>query len=333
MINDFWNEVEHFQTREGTFKERDYIFNNHADIEKRPYLWHKKESLHYTVIFGRFACRVCSKILGIGSAERSWGDVKTLKNNKRSHLSGERVKKQATIFGASCIELAKYQRGIETSSDVSSTPLKFWRDDDFNLKMEEDIVNEDMVNEESDLESTTSSVITERNATQRIFKAYIEDWEKQAIRKQDDLNEAKLLKKYGGLWWRDPDTGDKLLYADNNLLYWTRVTKSGGRYCVHARGSKWKKCKKEKDEIDTEPWCINNDLIGCIAEYYKTNTNLGVIVETRKDPPTAQQTTPNEPNTKKPPENKKNAAKPTANKQSVGNLDDASNTTSDTDEN
>jgi hypothetical protein len=36
---------------------------------------------------GHVACRVTSKVLGIGAEERSWGDVKQLKNDKRSHLS------------------------------------------------------------------------------------------------------------------------------------------------------------------------------------------------------------------------------------------------------
>ena len=81
----------------GPFENRDYIWNA-ADIrEGNSHMWHKKHSLRYTKILGRLACRVTSKILGIGAAERSWGDVKHLKTNKRSHLSSSRVKKQATL--------------------------------------------------------------------------------------------------------------------------------------------------------------------------------------------------------------------------------------------
>jgi len=57
-----------------------------------------------------FACRVTSKILGIGSAERNWGEVKHLKTDKHSHLSADRVKKQATIFGADCASRARLER-------------------------------------------------------------------------------------------------------------------------------------------------------------------------------------------------------------------------------
>jgi hypothetical protein len=66
--------------------------------------------LRFTSIFGQFACRVCSKIKGIGSAERSWGDVKHLKTNQRSHLSSRATKMQATIFGASCVQLARLKQ-------------------------------------------------------------------------------------------------------------------------------------------------------------------------------------------------------------------------------
>jgi hypothetical protein len=93
MINKFWNEFEDFQGKKGVYMDRPYIFKNHSDLlNNKSFLWHKKESERFTEYFGAFACRVCSKILGIGSAEQSWGDVKQLKDNKRSHLSGDRVK-------------------------------------------------------------------------------------------------------------------------------------------------------------------------------------------------------------------------------------------------
>eukprot|EP00957_Ditylum_brightwellii_P147457 11228430-Ditylum_brightwellii.AAC.1 len=38
------------------------------------------------MVFGEFACSICSKILGIGSAEHNWKAVKEVKQGKRSHL-------------------------------------------------------------------------------------------------------------------------------------------------------------------------------------------------------------------------------------------------------
>jgi hypothetical protein len=260
-INTFWSEFEDFQSISGnTYAGREYIFKGHKDIlEGRVFIWHKKETLRYTKEFGKFACRVTSKILGIGSAERSWGDVKHLKTNKRSHLSGERVKKQATIYGASCIEQAWLLRSKE-SEDVTTTPIKYFRDDDF----------DNMLDEEKEENNTKKPP--------RVFKAFIEDWEQEAIYKRDPVNEAKLLKKYGGLSWNDPDNDNAVLTAHGKTMHWARVTKSGGGYCVVA-------CDMEYSEDDdnnhkhTEPWEITNDLIDCITEYYKIHTHDGVTVE------------------------------------------------------
>lgn len=110
LLNTFWQEFEDFHNKLGPYSNKDHIWIS-TDIRLcNSHFWHSKNSLRYTKILGQFACRVCSKILGIGSAERSWGDVKHLKTNKRSHLSAENIKKQATIYGAYCIEKADINR-------------------------------------------------------------------------------------------------------------------------------------------------------------------------------------------------------------------------------
>lgn len=269
MINTFWSEFDEFQSKNGVYKNRQYIFKNHSDLlNSKSFIWHKKETERFTQFFGAFACRVCSKILGIGSAERSWGDVKQLKDNKRSHLSGDRVKKQATIYGRSCVELAKYRRA-ESYKDVSTKPLKIWTDDDFKAS----------TNEEHELQTNTINA-----PPQRIFKAYIEDWENTAITKKDVVNEAKLLKKYGGLSWMDPDDKNNvLLRSDTKVLDWTRVCKkTGGGYCVRALEPDYDENDPKKKE-NFEPWLICDILINEIAHYYKNNPDKGVVVEESPD--------------------------------------------------
>ena len=96
-IDTFWNEHKDFCNRTGVFAKQNRW--NVEDIRKwNSHLWHEKYSLPYTEVLGFIACRVTSKILGIGSAERSWGDVKHLKSNKRSHLSGDKIEKQAILY-------------------------------------------------------------------------------------------------------------------------------------------------------------------------------------------------------------------------------------------
>ena len=74
--------------------------------------WHDIYSVNSTKILGWVACRVTSKILGIGNAERAWGAVKQLKSGRRGHLSGQNTKKQATIFEKACIDEATLKRKI-----------------------------------------------------------------------------------------------------------------------------------------------------------------------------------------------------------------------------
>jgi hypothetical protein len=64
-------------------------------------------SLNYTVVFGFVACRVCSKTLGIGSCEHSWGDLKIIKTGKRAHLSGESTEKRAIIYTTALMDMAR----------------------------------------------------------------------------------------------------------------------------------------------------------------------------------------------------------------------------------
>ena len=51
--------------------------------------------------------RVTSKILGIGSAELSWCDVKTIKLVKRSALGSDISEKQIILYKSACIEEAR----------------------------------------------------------------------------------------------------------------------------------------------------------------------------------------------------------------------------------
>jgi hypothetical protein len=70
-IQSFWREFEDFQTGRGE------VYNGLSDpfssprTESEPHLWHKIWTEPYTEVFGYVACRVTSKPLGCGGAERS----------------------------------------------------------------------------------------------------------------------------------------------------------------------------------------------------------------------------------------------------------------------
>jgi hypothetical protein len=215
------------------------------------HIWHSKNSLRYTKVFGKLACRVCSKILGIGTAERAWGDVKHLKTNKRSHISGDRVKKQATIYGSHCVTIANMKREYK-AEEFKTKPFKFWMEED--MDKEFDIFIEDK---------------KETDKKIRIFKAFEEDWEDDAMKKRDPVNEAKILEKYGGLQWFDPDK-NKTYYSNDKELRWFKEPRKAGSYCIIAYDEEYDEGNMEDDDDDhVEIWLISEDLRYCIAEYYK----------------------------------------------------------------
>jgi hypothetical protein len=212
---------------------------------------------------GKLACLVCSKILGIGSAERSWGDVKHLKTDKRSKLSGEATKMQGTIFGASCAARARLQ---EEGRDRGAALHRFWDDDDF-------------ANPGLDVTSIQGSTAKK----QRIFRAWIEDWEMVAKMKQDPVNEAALLQKYGGLMWIDPDTQNKFM-ASRDFLTWNPMRGAGKGYCV--KGLNDTHDPTDPDDDDWEPWILDPDLLHpLIVQYYEINpdSNLRVVTLEEKE--------------------------------------------------
>ena len=83
----------------------------------------QKYSLPFTKVLGFVACRVTSKVLGIGAAESSWGDVKTIKSGKISAISSDVPEKQSIVYTSACIESAiieQYQSDKQLYENFSS---------------------------------------------------------------------------------------------------------------------------------------------------------------------------------------------------------------------
>jgi hypothetical protein len=258
IMNTFWEEFEQFKSKRGPFS-RAYIWNetNNSDLSLgKSHIWHKKNSYFQTKILGRFACRVCSKIVGMGSAERNWGDVKHLKSEKRSHLSAEAIEKQATIYGVSCMMDAQIER--EKVQSNSTDPYKFWDEDDFDREF-------DMLSSNG----TSSS-------TKRILKCYFEPWEQEHIVKKCDVSKAKFLQKYGGLEFNDIDNPQvHLRICDKEMKFRRRLkTDIGGWTAI---------TYNDNDETDSwriEPGCPLHD---CLATYYHKHPEKNVKVVLRKE--------------------------------------------------
>ena len=88
---------------------------------------------------------------------------------------------------------------------LKENPTEFWDDDDFDRSLDE------------------MAPATAKGAavTVRVFKAWYESWEDQAKFNKKSVAEAKLLAKYGGLRFRDPDTKTDFM-IDKEKLSWQR---------------------------------------------------------------------------------------------------------------
>ena len=77
-ISNFWDEYNWFVNKQRMFKFA-HMLEPAAQGDHVPaYRWHQRWSLHTTKVLGKLACLVQSKILGIGTAEQNWKQVKLM---------------------------------------------------------------------------------------------------------------------------------------------------------------------------------------------------------------------------------------------------------------
>ena len=274
LFNDFWADFEHFKSRTGPFN-KPYIWKeSNPDLHSgRSHMWHKKNSIPFTKVFGKFACRVCSKIVGMGSAERNWGDVKHLKTDKRSHLSSEAVQKQATIFGASCMLNARLERN--SKKGTFEDPYKFWNDDDF----------------DEEFSSFSIPEMKSNNGDTRVFKCYFEDWEQERLHRKDDISKAKFLQKYGGLEFDDVDQPDHYQIDTEELHFQRRSKHEEGGWCIMAKKESLSNHDvagedhaDDQKKAKLQKWSLFDGcaVIDCIASYYTQHPNENIKLVMRK---------------------------------------------------
>jgi hypothetical protein len=89
-------------------------------------------------VLGFVACRVTSKLCGIGPAKRIWGGVKQIKTRQRSHLSGESTEKRTILYISSKIEQARIHHEKMEKIDAVGKDAVFGDEDlafDLHLEM------------------------------------------------------------------------------------------------------------------------------------------------------------------------------------------------------
>ena len=157
--------------------------------------WHLTWTVPRSTVLGKLACLVLSKILGIGSAERNWKQVKKLKSGDRSNLSMNVTSKITNVYG-------QYQQmKARSRQDEMSSVGKLWTEEDFHC-MKLDVFCGDI---------TKSLEDDARMATMRTFRNWNERWQNPhgLSPRGDDILEERIRKKFLGM---------KLLW--NNTLFW-----------------------------------------------------------------------------------------------------------------
>jgi hypothetical protein len=105
----------------------------------------------------------------------------------------------------------------------------------------------------------------------RFFRAWIEDWEFDCIHNRDEVAETRLLYKYGGMMFIDPDT-EELCVVDEEGMEW-QGGKTGAGWCVIGR---------QVSDGDEEPWVIDI-VMDEIAKYeQQEEMNVELIVDDEK---------------------------------------------------
>ena len=224
------------------------------DPLQHTYMWHKIYSLSRTKVLGKLACLVTSKNLGIGSAERHWKIIKAAKNGQRTSLCPEKTKMQALIYGTAMQKKQRYRQ------DKLRAAGKLWCDDDFE-SMKLDLLCNDTVESAAALPKKTA----------RIFRAWEEEWEKVKIGPGgDDVHEARLVSKYGGLRWLDADNGYRVCETHPNEMFFEKK-RGNNKYIIFATYQGFdleKSLKQQTEKFDGWPK-TQKDFYEEVVSFYK----------------------------------------------------------------
>ena len=251
LVAQFWTEHDQFWNRTGRFN-REHLWPVAANMEA--YRWHKTYSLGITEVLGKLACIVTSKILGIGSAERNWKQVKRVKSGQSMNNKIDTTTKKVTIHGEFLHRKATALRAKNSAAG------NLWTEEDFRHCKMDDYCKE--IAHEIERKGNDGNV--------RIFRAWQETWEKEKLGpKGDHVLEARMLRKYGGLSWRDCDNEDAKVNANPTMMHLDKK-RGNNKYCVMGcnEGFDYNVDKNLQNELwepyETEPWFYD-----LVMDYYK----------------------------------------------------------------
>ena len=105
----------------------------------------------------------------------------------------------------------------------------------------------------------------------RRFNAWLEDWEKPLLKKNDCVAEAKLLEKYKGLVLYDIDEEKTYTVYEKNMFY---QKGRGGGWCILAAPPEF---DGENDDL-LEPYMVNEETLIYLIENTEQPSDLNVEI-------------------------------------------------------
>jgi hypothetical protein len=266
LVTDCAEQFALFRSKQGQYCGLPAIWKSKMCTNGQSHLWHQAHTRPLYKELGSVACRVTSKLLGIGSAERAWGDVKHLKEGKRSHLCHRTTERSSIIFGTACLDAARI-KAMETGPH-------FWGPQDLNdteLNRELEQFDTDCLGDNSDDEidesfCETTLPVAPRDALfltklshkiDRVFCTYHEDWEKKEIFINDDKSMFRLLNKYGNIRYINPDSCNAYTVVANIMSFQNVPSHKRKQWCLY--GALKGTIPTDDNVEDLDVVAINND--------------------------------------------------------------------------
>ena len=108
----------------------------------------------------------------------------------------------------------------------------------------------------------------------RVFRAWEESWEKKKVGPGGDyLLEAKLVKKYAGLKWLDPDSEMSRRVAHPKQMFFDKK-RGNNQYHILACMDGYDFSKEPREQEDKyDVWLRNDELFDLVVEFYSNNTD------------------------------------------------------------
>ena len=250
-VDIFLDEWLEYQNKTGQFHERPEIWKARERAENTCD-WAKKYLLKYTEVLGWIICRVCSKVLGVGTCERAWKDVKKMKTSQRGSMQIDSTEKQSTIYGMARIEEEAIRRD-ERKKYLPNVASREWTEEDEHLDLHLEEWGDEMN-------------VPEPVKLTRTFKAWLEDWERDGLMKfkrKNDIFGEKLNMKYGGLRFYDIDLDDTLVIMPNSCEWYRESRGKKARWVFHA----YREGFDIEDDPSQEEWDENVHVYEINAEW------------------------------------------------------------------